>query len=158
MIYFPADMVKSRKQDRRSGSAQGFGRRGVATAEFALLTPFLVFLFLGVFEISRGIMMKQMLNDAARRACRTGVLPGKTNSDVTSDVQNILTDNKIAAKAAVITIKIGPGSATDVSGAQPGVDAVTVKVSLPVSTFYWGGIYFLPSSDIESESVTMLKQ
>jgi hypothetical protein len=103
-------------------------------------------------------MMKQMLNDAARKACRTGVLPGKTNSDVTSEVQNILTDNSIAAKTATITITISPGSATDVSGARPGVDTVKVKVSIPVSSFYWGGTYFLPSSDIESESVSMLKQ
>ena len=133
-------------------------RSGVAVAEFALLAPFLVFLALGIFEIARGIMVKQTLNDAARKGCRVGVMPGKTNSDITSSVNNILSDHNISAGNATISITIKPSGATDVSAAQPGVDSVGVKVSMPVSGFYWISTYFLPKANVESESVTMLKQ
>jgi hypothetical protein len=158
MIYFATERIESSGKDRISALAPKALRPGVAAAEFALLAPFLVFLFLGVFELARGIMMKQMLNDAARKACRTGVLPGKTNSDITSEVNNILSDNNIPTGDATISILIKPSGATDVSAAHPGVDSVSVKVSIPVSDFYWGGTFFLPGTDIESESVTMLKQ
>ena len=103
-------------------------------------------------------MIKQMLNDAARKACRTGVLPGKSNSDITAEVNNILSDNGVPTADATIVITISPSGATNVSSAVPGVDSVKVKVSIPVSDVYWMGTYFLPGSDVESESVVMLKQ
>jgi len=133
-------------------------RSGACAAEFAVIAPFLVFLFLGVFELARGLMIKQMLNDAARKACRTGVLPGKANSDITAEVNNILSDNGVPTADATIVIIISPSGATDVARAVPGVDSVKVKVSIPVSDVYWMGTYFLPGSDVESESVVMLKQ
>src|SRR5262245_38829932 len=75
-------------------------RRGIAAVEFAVLAPFLAILILGTFELARGIMVKQILNDAARRGCRTAIQPLKANSNVTSDVNNILTDNSISTTAA----------------------------------------------------------
>jgi hypothetical protein len=148
------------KNDRRRGVRQlsSSARSGAAAAEFAVIAPFLVFLFLGVFELARGLMIKQMLNDAARKACRTGVLPGKSNSDITAEVNNILSDNGVPTADATIVITISPSGATNVSSAVPGVDSVKVKVSIPVSDVYWMGTYFLPGSDVESESVVMLKQ
>jgi Flp pilus assembly pilin Flp len=158
VLYALSERIESGNGGSRSVLLSKTRRSGVAAAEFALLAPFLVFVIIGVVENARGIMMKQMLNDAARKACRTGVLPGKTNSDITSDVNNILSDNNISNSSLKISILIKPSGATDVSGAQPGVDIVSVKVSLPVSSFYWAGTYFLPASDVESETISMLKQ
>ena len=106
----------------RSGGA-------VAAVEFAVVAPFLFLLATGAFEVGRGIMVRQMLTDAARKACRTGAFPGKANSDITSDVNDILTDNSVPTSAATITILVN-GTSVDASTAQQG-DQVSVKVAVP---------------------------
>ncbi len=132
-------------------------RSGAAAVEFALLLPFLAFLILGVFELARGIMVKQMLNDAARKACRTGILPAKTNTDITNEVNNILSDNSIPQSDATITILVS-GQAVDVSTAKAGIDSVSVRISIPISDVYWVSTYFLSGSTQDSDFAVMLKQ
>jgi Flp pilus assembly protein TadG len=131
-------------------------RRGIAAVEFAILAPFLTVLILGTFELARGIMVKQILNDAARRGCRTGIQPLMANSDVTTGVNNILTDNGISTSSATITIQVN-GSTVDCSTAKQN-DKVTVKVSIPTSATFWVSTYFLKSTSIDSDSVSMLRQ
>jgi Flp pilus assembly protein TadG len=147
---------------RRSRQPQ---RSAAVVAEFALVAPILVFMLLGTFELARGIMIKQLLNDAARKACREGVLPGKTNANVTAQINDILTDNNIPTGDATITIQVGPesalplvGTSADVSTARAGLDFVSVKIAIPISDVYWISTYFLSSSTVESEMVVMLKQ
>lgn len=141
---------------RRVARPSGESRRGIAAVEFAVLAPFLAILILGSFELARGIMVKQILNDAARRGCRTAIQPLKANSDVTSDVNNILTDNSISTSAATIAVQVNGVTANCNTAKQN--DKVTVKVSIPTSSTYWISTFFLKSSTIESDSVTMLKQ
>jgi hypothetical protein len=140
-------------------------RAGAAVVEFAILSPFLFFLVIGMFELGRGIMIKQMLNDAARKACRTGVQPTKTNADITSDINDILKDNGLDPTIAQISMLVGPestppliGKAADASTARPGLDFVSVKVGIPVSQIFWAGTFFLSGSTLESETVYMLRQ
>jgi Flp pilus assembly protein TadG len=156
MIYFSSK--KSPLPRNRGWSATaGPQRTAAATVELAFLAPILATLMLGTFEVVRGVMIKQMLNDAARKACRRGIQPGKTNTDVTADVNDILTDNNIPTGCATITILVN-GAAADVSTAVPGIDKVSVKVSIPVSSIFWAGTLFLSGSTIESDYVAMLKQ
>jgi Flp pilus assembly protein TadG len=149
-----ATVVANRR--RRGFRPRATSRRGVAAVEFAVLAPFMAILILGSFELARGIMVKQTLNDAARRGCRTGIQPSKANSDVTSDVNNILTDNSLATNSATITVQVNGVMANCNTAKQN--DKVTVKVSIPTSSTYWVSTFFLKSSSIESDSVTMLKQ
>jgi Flp pilus assembly protein TadG len=128
----------------------------MAVVEFALLAPLLVSLVLGMFELARGLMVKEMLSDAAQKGCRTGVLPGKTNSDITSDVNNILADNGIASTDVTTTIQVN-GRTADLSTANPN-DKISVKVAIPVAKVYWVGTVFLSAQSVESETVVMLRQ
>lgn len=136
--------------------AQGRLRRAIAATEFAILAPFLTILILGTFELARGIMVKEILNDAARKGCRTGIQPLKANSDVTTAVNNILTDNSISTSSTTITVQVN-GTTVDCKTAKQN-DKVTVKVSIPTSSTFWISTYFLKSTAIESDSVSMLKQ
>ena len=131
-------------------------RGGVAAVEFALLAPFLTILTLGTFELSRGIMVKQLLNDAARKACRTGILPLKANSDVIAEVNDILTDNGIPTGDATITIKVN-GVTANCSTANAN-DKISVQIGIPTSDTFWISTYFLKSSSITSDSITMMRQ
>jgi len=130
-------------------------RRGAAVAEFALLAPFFVALIVGSFELSRGLWTKEILSDAARRACRTGCQPNTSNATIISDVNNILTDNKIDSTKATITILVN-GQAVDASTAQQN-DKISVRVALPTSATMMVTAVFLKSGTIESETVVMMR-
>jgi Flp pilus assembly protein TadG len=131
-------------------------RRGVAAVEMAVLAPVLVFLTIGMLEMARAMMVKETLTDAARKGCRTGILPNSTNDEVTADVNAVLTSNNITASYATMQILIN-GAPADVSSAVRN-DKISVKVSIPVSQVAWITPLFLPANDIESEAVVMLSQ
>jgi Flp pilus assembly protein TadG len=135
--------------------APGGSRRGAAVAEFAVIAPIFVAMLMGSFEISRGIWAKEILSDAARRACRTGVQPGTSNATIITDVNNILTDNKIDATKATITILVND-LAVDASTAVQN-DKVSVKVAIPVSATRVATSMFLSNTNIESETVVMMR-
>jgi Flp pilus assembly protein TadG len=131
-------------------------RKGAAIVEFAVLAPFLFFLTLGLFEAARALQVKQMLNDAARKACRTGILPGKANSDITAEINNILTDNSIPTADATITVQVN-GTTANASTAKRN-DRVSVRISIPIKDVYWISTFFISGSTLDSDSVTMMRQ
>ena len=147
-------------------------RSAVAAAEFALLAPFLAALVIGMCELGRSVMVKDILTDAARKGCRTGVMPNKTYQDILNDVTNVLTDNNITASSATITVQVAsyngtstspswgsPTTVTSNSSYNPNpLDEVSVKVSVPLANVLWFTPVFLPQGGIESETFTMLRQ
>jgi Flp pilus assembly protein TadG len=131
-------------------------RSGLAVVEFAIIAPILVFLVIGVLETARGLMVREVLSDAARRACRTGILPGTDNAAITNDVNSILADNNIKSTDATITIQVN-GNDADARTAVVR-DRISVRVTIPVSRIAWITPLFLPGSSIESETVVMMRQ
>src|SRR5579884_3784762 len=109
---------------RNKGSGQ---RPATAAVEMALVVPLLMLISFGMFELSRGWVAKNIVNDAARKGCRTGIMANKANSDVTADINNILTDNGFDPTKATITILLN-GTSSDVKNAQRG-DSISVQVS-----------------------------
>ena len=131
-------------------------RRAAAAVEFALLAPFLFLLATGTFELARGIMVRQVLTDAVRKACRNGALPGRANTDITQDVNDILSDNAVPASAATITILVN-GTAVDASTAQAG-QSISVKASVPFNRVSWTPLFFFTNASVESETLVMMRQ
>src|SRR6266852_2724713 len=82
---------------KASASPNEKKRRGAALVEFALVSPILAMVLMGMIEVSRGIMVKVMLSDAARKGCRTGIQRDKGNPDIVSDCTNIMTDNNFSS-------------------------------------------------------------
>lgn len=166
----------------------GKGRPGMAAVELALLSPLFTILIMGMFDITRVLIVKMTLDDAARKGCRTGICqrrgttapaPSSTGSNITQDIINILTDNGLDPTKATLTIKVGNGvpSVYSVSGTSPnctvtltsgpGTDPITAKggtqlqvqVSMPFSSFNWGiSAMFLSGATLVSETMTMVKQ
>jgi Flp pilus assembly protein TadG len=144
---------------------RGFGksskRTAIAAAEFALVAPFLAVLICGSIEFARAFMVKNILTDAARDGARIGAIPSRnntvvTNTDVTTDIDNILNDNNIDYTKATITIKVN-GTVADVSTANAG-DKISVQISISYSDVAWVGTWFLSSTTIETEYLVMMKQ
>jgi Flp pilus assembly protein TadG len=140
--------------EMRSRRRQAARRWAASAVEFAFVAPVLATMVLGMIELGRGIMVKEMLSDAAQKACRKGALPGKANTDVQAEVDNIMSDNGITGYSTTIQVN---GSTVDVNTANKG-DQISVKVSVPVSQVYWMTTFFVPSSDVESETVIMMRQ
>jgi Flp pilus assembly protein TadG len=140
--------------------------RGIATVEMALLLPVLVTIMLGMFELSRAIMVKQLLTGAARKGCRTGILSPYGNSDIISDVTNVMRDNGLdntkfnppTIGAVNITVTDPNGNTLPDALDAPTGSVVTVTVVVPMSSVKWVSSFFLTNSMVESDTIVMMKQ
>ena len=109
-------------------------RRCAASAvEFAVVASVLFPMILGIIEIGRGLMVIHVLTAASCHGCRTAVVEGRTQSDVTTAVQQTL--NGAGINGATITIQVNNVPA-DPATAKAG-DEITVIVSVPVANISW---------------------
>jgi Flp pilus assembly protein TadG len=129
-------------------------RRAAAAVEFAVLLPFLAALLLGMFEVSRVLLVKETLSNAAQQACRTGSHPGTSSSQVTADVDAVMTAAGFSGYTVTILVN---DVVADVSTAQR-YDKVSVKVAIPVSQVFWVSTIFFSGTTVESETVVMMRQ
>jgi Flp pilus assembly protein TadG len=148
-------------------SASDSKRRGTAATEFAIVCPILALVLMGMIELSRGIQVKVMLSDAARKGCRTGIQRDKGNADITTDCTNIMTDNNLdstkfnpSAGLGSITITVTDPNGNSLADSldAPSGSIVSVQVSIPVASTTWVPSVFLSTGSLESETVVMMKQ
>ena len=97
-------------------------KRGSAVVEMAVVTPLLFALTFGIIEFGWEFTVRHTMVNAAREGCRVGIIQGKTNSDITSRVTQLLTPLNIQSK--VTTAITGPTS-TD--------PTITVTLTVPQS-------------------------
>ena len=131
-------------------------RRGIATVEFAFVGVVLVFLTIGMVEVARGMMVKETLSNAARRGCRTAILPTGTNSAIQTDIDRVLTAHNIKSSDATATVMVNDQVA-DITTAKQN-DKISVRISVPVAKVCWITPLFLAGSNFESETVVMMRQ
>jgi len=141
-------------------------RCGIAAVEMAFIVPILALIALGMFELSRGVMVKQILTGAARKGCRTGIIHQYGNSDIINDATNVMRDNSFNVTlfnpptigSITITVTDPNGNPlSDALDAPPG-STVSVQISIPVTSIKWISTYFLTGSMFESDTVVMMKQ
>src|SRR5947207_2220533 len=81
-------------------------RRGAAAVELAVVSAFLFTpLLIGIFEIGRAVIVAEILEDAARKACNTGIKPDRTYTNTVTDATDILTDNGLDTASATVTVQ-----------------------------------------------------
>ncbi len=158
MNLFQATIVDSRKRKKRLGAA---------IAEFAIVSPILALVLMGMIELCRGTMVKVILSDAARKGCRTGIQRDKQNSDIVTDCTNIMADNNFDSTkfnpsggvgSITITVTDPSGNTLAESLDAPSGSKVSVQVSIPVSSTTWVPNVFLTQGSLESETIVMMKQ
>ena len=147
-------------------------RQGIAATEFAILAPFLAALIMGMCEMGRAVMVKEILTNAARKGCRTGATVGKGYQDILDDVNNILSDNNISTGKATITVQVATytgtsttpswgafTTVTSASGFNPNaLDKISVQVSIHAADVLWFSPVFMTNATVESETLIMLRQ
>jgi Flp pilus assembly protein TadG len=173
----PSMLLRSQSRRKSSGKNDRYAgyrrirRLGIAATEFAVVAPFVGVLIMGMCEMGRTVMVKDILTNAARKGCRTAVTTSKTYADLQSDVNNILSDNGMTPSDATITVKVASytgtsttpswGSFTTVTSSSFSpklMDQVSVKVSIPVAKVLWFTPTFMDKATVKSEVLIMVRQ
>lgn len=139
-------MLESRFIRRHRGGAQlagpGYGERGAAAVEFALISLVLITLILGILQFSVLFWSLNVAEHAAREGARA------------------YATNPCASNVALVTDRVGPASAGGLTvsrsfnGSNPpeAGDQVTVTVGFNVHRVDGGFLGFIPSSVTESST------
>ena len=104
-------------------------RVGAAVVEFAIVGPLLVMLTMGMMEVGRAVMVKQVMINASREGARMAILPSASSQDVISQVNSQLAASSITGT----TVTIEPPSLAN----APAGTAVTVSISVNASQVSW---------------------
>jgi Flp pilus assembly protein TadG len=135
----------------------------------ALILPLLLMLVLGMFEMSRAVQVRQILTDAARKGCRTGIIHQYGNADIINDATGVMQQNGFdstkfnptgspAVGAITITVTDPSGNTLpDALDAPPGT-TVSVQVAIPSSSIRWVVAVWLTDDTFVSDLVVMMKQ
>jgi hypothetical protein len=119
---------------------------GAATVEMAIVTPLLLTILFGVIEYSYVFSVRQTLIHAAREGARTASLPGSTDGDITSRVNDYLSP-----------LGIG-GYDIDIERATVDDPTERVAVSVPIDDVVLTGFFpGLHGFDLEA-AVSMRKE
>ena len=66
------------------------GDKGAATVEFACLLPVILLLMAGGIELGRGVMVRHILEEAARAGCRVAAMDNGSAADAEAIVEQAL--------------------------------------------------------------------
>jgi len=111
-----------------------------------MVIPFFFLFVFGLIEIGRGMMVSSLVTNAARAGCRTGIVPGRSNTDVTNTVNGLLQAQGVSDYTTTITVN--GSNSTNVNAAQSG-DTIIVTVTVPIVKASW-----LPSLSFLSGNIT----
>ena len=126
-------------------------RKGVAAAEFAVVLPIFVTLFIGVNETCTALYLKEQVTIAAYEGARVGIQRKSTNAFAVDRVKDFLDERGVTYDAQKVVVISSPGFDT----AQT-MEHVTTTVTVPLKGNSLTGGFF---TDQElSASVTMRKE
>lgn len=125
-------------------------RQGAAVVEFAVVAPLMILLTMGMMEMGRVVMVKQLLVNASREGARLAVLPEAT----TTEVQNAVEQELQASSINGATITLTP---TVIESAPPGAP-ITIAISIPAADVSWIPKPMFTFSNTLSSSTTMRRE
>ncbi len=105
-------------------------RIGAALVEFALVAPLMILFTMGLIDIGRMTMVKQLLVNASREGARQASLPVATSAGVQSDVLQMLSNSGVTG-----SVTLSPSNLTTAAAGS----TVTVTVSADANSVSWMG-------------------
>lgn len=110
-------------------SANRSQRAGAAVVEFAIVGPLMIMLTMGMMEVGRAVMVKQVMVNASREGARMAILPSANSQTVIAQVQSQLAASSINGT----TVTISPPSLDNAPAGTP----VTVAISVNANQVSW---------------------
>jgi Flp pilus assembly protein TadG len=111
-------------------------RRGTAAVEMAFVTPLIVTLLLGTWEMGRLVEVQQIISDAAREGGRQASCGQMTSGQVATAVKNYVSIAGLPTADLVVTVSDLTNPGTDVSQATA-LDQLQITVTLPFADVRW---------------------
>jgi len=119
-------------------------RRGAEIIEMAFVLPILILLSMGIIEFGRGMIVEEIITNAAREGARRAVVAGASDAAVYQTVDNYLADAGISGFTRTVT----PSVTTAAKGSP-----LTVNVSVPYTSVHWGVLIWLDDNTLEASAV-----
>jgi len=141
-------------RSHHSPPADSRERLGAAAVEMAFILPVFVLILLGMIEVGRGIMVSELLGNAAREGARQAIVEGSTNATVTDATRNLVA-SLTGCSTGDVTVNISvsnSGAGNQIASSQSG-DLITVQVSLPFSKVCYLPPSYLSNVTLRSSAV-----
>ena len=126
--------------------------RGTAAIEAAIVFPLLLLITLGVIEYGWMFLKVHQITNAARYGARIAIRPGSTSTDVTSDIDSLMTTADMQSSGYSISFL-----PTDI-GSIPVGESLEVKITVPWANLSLMNLSFLPTPATIGSTVTMAKE
>ena len=124
-------------------------RSAAAAVEFALVAPLLVLLVLCMIEFGRMLMVQQILTNGAREGARKAVLPGATDAQVQTTIDNYMS----AASISGFSRSVSPSTDSATGGTS-----ITITVTVPYSNVTWLPVAQILKNTTLTSTVVMRKE
>lgn len=111
-------------------SSKPSSRRGAAIVEFAFVAPVFLTLVVGTIEVSRAIIVQQLLTNASREGARIGSYNTTTATVTITTAVNAFLSNEGITGATTVVSPNPPSTAAD-------GQSLGVTVSIPFNTVSW---------------------
>jgi Flp pilus assembly protein TadG len=145
-----AAMKKSRSRRRRSD-------RGAELIELAIVLPILLLVFAAIIDFGFLFQRYEALTNAAREGARIAILPGYTQADAISRVNNYLAASGLTGSYPAPTVTYG----TQVLPSGASISIATVTAWYPANLSYLGPIAAMvggtQASSIMLRSVSVMR-
>lgn len=115
-----------------------------------MVAPIMIMLTMGLMEVGRMVMVKQLMVSASREGARLGTLPGVSEGEVIERVQDELKGVGINGVSVTVT----PANLI----AAPSGTAVTVSLSVPSSQISWVNTPMFSANTVIDASTTMRRE
>lgn len=117
------------RKNRRHRARNKLERVGAALVEFAIIAPIMMLFTLGLIEMGRMTMVKQLLVNISREGARLATLPAATSVDVQSEIEELLENSRVFNANVTINPSI-------LSSSNAG-SMVTVTISVRTEDVSW---------------------
>ncbi|MFN7841800.1 MAG: TadE/TadG family type IV pilus assembly protein [Pirellula sp.] len=118
----------------------GHHRKGAALFEFALMAPLVILFTLGLIDLGRMTMAKQMLVNNSREGARQASLPNATTESAHARVQEMMSNAGVSRDFTM--------SPSVIASSPPG-STITVTVTAQANSVSWlGRSLFLPDKTL----------
>lgn len=99
--------------------------RGSALVEAALITPLLLLLMVGIFEVARAYQTFQVLTNAAREGARAAIVPSGDEATAEALVRKYMENGQLS-EAARADVQVNRAATIVVNGTTLGATQVTL--------------------------------
>ncbi len=121
---------------------------GATTVEMAIVLPVIFLITMASIELTRGSILRHVVDNAAYEACRNVIVPGATTAEANAAAAKVLSPFGINSFSVTVT----PSPILETT------TQVTCRVTAPVAANMWGAPKFLVGTNFVGQSTLIAER